>query len=552
MQLNRYFYVLSVFFVSISNGLAVTLDAGDAGYQLPQFSHKIVPEFLNNEVSVKQVLPKISDSLKNNQRNQRVLVKKVRIQGNTVLTRSALLPIIKDYVGSTITNSQLHQMAFEITQLYIENGYINSGVILPDQEIENGTVIFLAIEGKLGNVYVTGNKSLGESYFVNQFKEKNSPLNLNDLKSRLNEIKNNPLVESVNAEVLPSDNQALAELKINVVEKKAYQLTTGVDNYRSPGIGAERVFLSARHGNITGHSDLLTGQIGITRGLKDYSLKYILPINLISSKLSAYYVNSDAQIVENDPELKIESESSLIGFNWLLDQRWSGKTTSSYVAGYEQLTSKTLIDGDSSVIGCGESGECESNIIIISANWDKKTNRLQQHTNFTLRKGLNSQESKRLTSVGNPNTAAFYTHWKITQSLSRGLGMFRLNSKLQYAMDSLVGSEKFSLGGVATVRGYRENSVVRDNGFLFSSEWIQKTSFKGTFITAFVDYGVGWNKEINTDKDHLLSMGGGVAWQKMKSINTELFVGVPLLQRPDEFKNLQDFGIHFSLLYHII
>jgi len=540
---------LLVFFSSVSNSLAVTLDAG---YQLPQFSHKIVPEFLNSEVSLKQVLPRLSQSIKNSQLDQRVLVKKVRIKGNTVLTRSALLPIIKDYVGSTITNSQLHQMAFEITQLYIENGYINSGVVLPDQKIENGTVIFLAIEGKLGNVYVNGNKSLGDSYFANQVQEKNSPLNLKNLKKRLNEIKNNPLIESVRAEVLPGKKPGLAELKIDVVEKKGYQLTTGVDNYRSPGIGAERIYLSAKHSNITGHSDLLSGQVGITQGLKDYSLKYMFPINLISSKLSAYYVNSDAQIIEDDPELKIESELSLIGFNWLLDQRWNGKTTSSYVAGYEQLISKTLIDGDSSASGCGESGECESNILIISALWDKKTNNSRQHTNFTVRKGLSSQESNKLTSTGNPNTAAFYTHWQITQSLSRSLGMFRLNSKLQYAMDSLVGSEKFSLGGVATVRGYRENSVVRDNGFLFSSEWIQKTPFNGTFITAFVDYGVGWNKEINTDKDHLLSMGGGVAWQKMKSINTELFVGIPLLQRPDEFKNLQDFGIHFSLLYHII
>lgn len=531
----------------MTNSLAVTLDAG---YQLPQFSHKIVPEFLNNKIGIKQVLPKFSHSLNKNQLDQRVLVKKVRIQGNTVLTRSVLMPLIKNYVGNSITGSQLNQLAFEITQLYIEQGYINSGVVLPDQKIENGTVIFLALEGKLGKVRVSGNHSLKLSYFSNQVKDNDTPLNINMLQEQINEIKNNPIIETLHAEILPGKKPGLAELRIDVVEKKIYQLTTGIDNYRSPGIGAERVFISARHRNITGNSDSLSGQVGITKGLKDYSLKYMFPINLINSKLAAYYVNSDAQIIEDDPSVKIESESSLIGFNWLFDQRWSGTTTSSYIAGYEQFTNKTRIAGSAS--GCGTSGECESNILILSANWDKKSNKRQQHTNFTLRKGLSSNDAKRLTSAGNPNTTAFYTHWQITQALSRSLGMFRLNSKLQYAMDTLVGSEKFSLGGVSTVRGYRENTVVRDNGFLFSSEWIQKTQFIGTFITAFVDYGVGWNNEISTNKDHLLSMGGGIAWQKMKSINTELFVGVPLLQRPDELKNLQDFGVHFSFRYHII
>ena len=547
MQLRKSILFLTAFLCVISNSFALSLDAG---YQLPQFSHKIVPEFLKNKISVKQVLPKLGHSLKTSQLDQRVLVKKVRIQGNTVLTRSSLLPIIKPYVGSTISNSQLHQMALEITQLYIKNGYINSGVVLPDQKIKSGTVIFLAIEGKLGEIKVSGNISLKDSYFSKIIKDNDTPLNYNNLQTRINKIKNNPLIESIHAEILPGKNPALAELHIDVIEKKIYQLTTGIDNYRSPGVGAERVFISARHGNITGNSDLLSGQIGITEGLKDYSLKYMFPISLINSKLSAYYVNSDAQIVEDDPTIKVESESSLIGFNWLVDKRWSGKTTTSYLAGYEQFTSKTRIAGSTS--NCGSSEECESNILILSANWDKKSNSQRQHTSITVRKGLSSNEAMKLTSTGNPNTAAFFTHWQITQALSRSLGLFRLNSKLQYAMDSLVGSEKFSLGGVSTVRGYRENTLVRDNGFLFSSEWIQKTQFVGTFITAFVDYGVGWNREISTDKEHLLSLGGGVAWQKMKSVDTELFLGVPLLQRPSELKNLQDFGVHFSLRYHII
>ncbi len=36
----------------------------------------------------------------------------------------------------------------------------------------------------------------------------------------------------------------------------------------------------------------------------------------------------------------------------------------------------------------------------------------------------------------------------------------------QYAADPLLSIEKYALGGIKTVRGYRQNQVVRDNAYL--------------------------------------------------------------------------------------
>ena len=544
-KFSQYFFITLLFvFYSVTGVFAASLEAG---YQLPQFSHKIVPDFLNKKLTGKQVLPKISQSLKNNKINQRVLVKKVRIQGNTVLTRSALIPIIKRYVGSSITSDQLQELAKEITQLYVKNGYVNSGVILPNQRIKNGTVIFLAIEGKLGEISISGNNHLKDAYFKEQLKLNSTEiLNLTTLKNRINKIKNNPVIESIHAEILPGEKQGFAKLLIDVVEKKLYQLTMGIDNYRSPGVGAERIFISASHNNITGNSDVVSAQMGLTKGLTDYSIKYTIPVNVINSKISTYYINSDAEIIENNSSLDIESKTNVIGVNWLFTQPWNSNLSTSYLAGYEQLT--TTIKGISS--GCGTSDTCESTKVLLSANLQKKSAKRQHHLNLTLRKGLSGDQTKTL-NIGNPEAMSLSTQWKLTQALIQNLGLLRINTKFQYAMDSLIGADKMSIGGVSTVRGYRENSLVKDNGFILSTEWIQKTRLSGVYLTTFVDYGTGWNREINTENEHLLSLGGGVAWQKAKSINTEIFIGVPLLNRPAENKDLQDFGVHFSLQYHI-
>ena len=45
-----------------------------------------------------------------------------------------------------------------------------------------------------------------------------------------------------------------------------------------------------------------------------------------------------------------------------------------------------------------------------------------------------------------------------------------LRASTQLASDALLAMEKFVVGGHATVRGYRENQFVRDNGFAASAE----------------------------------------------------------------------------------
>jgi hypothetical protein len=47
---------------------------------------------------------------------------------------------------------------------------------------------------------------------------------------------------------------------------------------------------------------------------------------------------------------------------------------------------------------------------------------------------------------------------------------FVFRTDLQLAEDPLLPLEQFAVGGASTVRGYRENQLVRDNGFVTSAE----------------------------------------------------------------------------------
>ena len=43
-----------------------------------------------------------------------------------------------------------------LTRLYVDGGYVNSGVLLPDQEIKEGIVMYRAVEGSLTRVELVG------------------------------------------------------------------------------------------------------------------------------------------------------------------------------------------------------------------------------------------------------------------------------------------------------------------------------------------------------------------------------------------------------------
>ena len=87
----------------------------------------------------------------------------------------------------------------------------------------------------------------------------------------------------------------------------------------------------------------------------------------------------------------------------------------------------------------------------------------------------------------------------------------------QWANEPLVNLEQFELGGNASVRGYREGELYSDTGWVSQNEfrspiyWRGAGSLKiGTQLTAFTDYGQGYNGIVPERKPN--SRSGVPAW----------------------------------------
>jgi hemolysin activation/secretion protein len=131
----------------------------------------------------------------------------------------------------------------------------------------------------------------------------------------------------------------------------------------------------------------------------------------------------------------------------------------------------------------------------------------------------------------------------------------------QLTDDRLLPLEKFAIGGADTVRGYRENFLVRDNGWDASLEVripVFDLSIPGipteledgrVDIAPFFDIGQSWDSDVsNPSPKTISSIGLGLRWAPVQGVLASLYYGYALrdVDDPDD-TDLQDDGIHFSI-----
>ncbi|MEZ5575874.1 MAG: ShlB/FhaC/HecB family hemolysin secretion/activation protein [Candidatus Competibacteraceae bacterium] len=116
-------------------------------------------------------------------------------------------------------------------------------------------------------------------------------------------------------------------------------------------------------------------------------------------------------------------------------------------------------------------------------------------------------------------------------------------SNLQLANDPLLPMEKCALGGMDTVRGYPENTLVRDECFIASLEFrmpvyqlplagVSRASNEGRVqLAAFTDYGYARTRgQFNLEPNSIYSAGLGIRWDRARD-PCGAVLGLPLYGR---------------------
>ena len=492
------------------------------------------------------------------------MVRRIKLTGNTVFGTQVLHQITSRYEGRKISTEELLALRNELTLYYIDHGYINSGAVIPDQEPREGVIEIAIIEGTLSDVRISGNTRLKSAYIRDRIDlVPNLPLNINDLKESIQLLDQNPLIQRISAELMPGLQRGESVLKVEVSESRPYDFGFSVSNWRSPGVGEIRGELQGSHSNLTGRGDALSLQYGVTEGLNDFAVDYAVPINARDLRFGIFLSQSQSEVIE-EPFDAIDITSETESYGLRLEYPFRRTLNGHFLASItlERRHSESLLLGEPHPFSPGsENGESTVTVFRLGQEWlSRRANAvLAARSRFSF--GIDAFNATiNEGDLPDGKFVAWLGQFQWIRRLPKHDIQFVVRSDLQLSADPLLSLEKFGIGGATSVRGYRENLLVRDNGWVSSVEtripitklWLG--SEQGPAIprlALFYDFGWGENIEVATpDPKNISSAGVGLRWSPSRHLHTQLYWGTPL-RNIDTVENdaLQDKGVHFMLNY---
>ncbi|MHC0065155.1 ShlB/FhaC/HecB family hemolysin secretion/activation protein [Nostoc sp. UIC 10890] len=493
---------------------------------------------------------------------QTIVVERFEVVGSTVFSPEELAKATAEFTKRPISLTEVYQARSKITELYVNNGYITSGAYIPPQTIQSGVVKIQVVEGKLEDIQITGTRRLNQNYVRSRLAIATSPpLNRQRLLEALQLLQLNPLIQNVTAELSAGSRTGASLLEVKVSEAKTFSSQIVLDNGRSPSVGSFRRRLQLNEANLLGLGDSLGVAYTNTDGSNSFDASYTLPLNPRNGTLTLNYGITSSNVIEppfNVLDIQSDSRYYELTFRQPIVQTPTQEFALGLTASRRE-SEASYIEGERLPfpgLGADEQGRTRVSALRFFQEWTSRNSRevIALRSQFSL--GIDVLNP---TINQNPPDSRFFA-WQGQAQWARLLApetLFLLRLNTQLASRTLLPLEQFGLGGQDSIRGYRQDYLLTDNGTFLSAEVqvpiLRLPQIDSTLqVVPFVDFGVGWNSSgrENPDTNTLAAVGLGLRWSQGDRFTLRLDWGIPLVSVNSNERTLQENGLYFSLLYN--
>jgi hemolysin activation/secretion protein len=492
--------------------------------------------------------------------DNRINVLRYEVLGSTVFSTSELAAVTKSFTGQ-VTFEQLQAAQQAIDKLYLDRQYLTTGSYIPAGQIlaiDGAVVKIQVVEGRLEDIKVTGNQRLDASYIKARLAVATAPpLNNERLLEGLRLLQQDPLLENIAAELSAGIQPGTNLLEIKVRERDSFTGEIATNNNRSTSIGSNQRRVQITETNLTGLGDSLTLAYGNTDGSNSIDTSYSIPLSPQQTTLTVNVGGTNSQIIaEPFRSLNITTNSRYYeaSLRQPLIRRAQQDATQELAVGLtaSKLESSSAIDGTPLPLSSG--ADVNGRTSVSALRLFQEYVQRDSSSVLSLRSHLNLGVDAFGATVNNAPDSRFVSWQGQGRWLKRWAADTDLvvQGRVQLADRPLVSPEQFAIGGQSTVRGYRQDAVLADNGAFVSAELqLPISSSVGSIwqITPFVDVGTVWNNAgTNSSGNTLLSTGLGLQW-RTDQFTARLDWGIPLINIPDRRNSWQESGFYFSIRY---
>ncbi|MBE9070393.1 ShlB/FhaC/HecB family hemolysin secretion/activation protein, partial [Leptolyngbya cf. ectocarpi LEGE 11479] len=483
-----------------------------------------------------------------------VTVQGFDVTGSTVFDQSDFEPALSPFIGQSLGIDELRQAADAITQLYLNEGYITSRAVLPNQPITDGIIKLQIIEGSLEEIrieeagrlanYVRSRIELGASTPLNQF----------ELEDQLRLLRADPLLDNIEASLRAGTGLGQSILVVRIAEADPFEAHLTLDTDSPVSVGVVRMGANATYRNPFGIGDQIRAAAyrATTGGSHLYELSYSAPINAMNGTISARFLPSEFDIISPRElaELSIEGDAQVYELTYRQPLVRTPREEFALSFGFRHR------DGDTRLLGQDFTSNSAS---VLQFGQDYLHRDVQGawalRSQFSL--GVDWLDA---TNVSSPLPDSQFVSWLGQVQRAQILNqdhLLILQGDIQFATDTLLGSEQFVIGGRQSVRGYSQNARFGDNGVRLSVEdriTIQRdeSGAPTMLLSPFLDMAAVWNTKsgttVNNDR-FLLGTGVGFTYRPIDGLDLRFDLGVPLVDIDDSAP--QDVFIYLDFDFEI-
>ncbi len=471
------------------------------------------------------------------------LLKQMQVDPSVVLSEKEIQGITAPYEGKEVTLQDIYQAVEKINALYSEKGYATCRAFLPPQTVEDGTVHILLVEGKTEDTTVVNNQQIKADYIKKRLSLKEGDVaNLKQLNQELLRF-NGTNTTQLRIVMKAGKAPGTTDYEIVAYEPKRTTWTLFEDNAGSDTSGIYRTGLFYSNKSLSGVGDALGVGTVISEGTRAANATYSHYLGRRGTKMNFLYSTNAVKTVDGAYKdmVKGHANAFAIGFTHPLVVNEKKRIELSLDYNHQNSKSDFMVkDTRFNIVN----DTVQDVILGLALTNYGNTHVLYRKHSFV----MGESDSKPGMSKATSQHFHFYKFNGLYQKSYTPGRVLSIRTDAQWSpIDGMVSARQYYIGGMYSVRGYKENYLGGDSGFTFSTEYQMPIGHRNTYGFTFFDYGRIYmsGQSANIDKS-LSSVGFGVRQQIGKNYSASLHFGFPL-KRDFQAEKVSPMRVHFVL-----
>ncbi|WP_131107538.1 ShlB/FhaC/HecB family hemolysin secretion/activation protein [Pseudomonas sp. Sample_10] len=427
------------------------------------------------------------------------LIKDIELKGADSLSADEKTQLLKPYIGQCLGVAQLNELLKVITDRYIEKGLVTSRAYLPQQDLSGGHLKVLVVEGRLESLKSAPESGVSERELAMAFPGKTGALvNLREIEQLVDQLNRLPSNQA-KMELAPGKNVGGSDVLVTNTAQKPWRvgLSRSNDGQRSTGeqqwgttfdwdspLGlADQLMLRGGHDAMTDHQHTSNNAL----------LNYNLPWGWWNFSYTYSQSEYRSQIAANGYNFKQtgDSQNHQLRAERVIHRDAVSKT--SLNAGLSYLRTNNFIEDSKLKLSSNRISEMQYGI-----NHGRRVGSAFVNLDLGLQQGIGAFDAQGNGHPGPGQPNARYRKYTATTTYLQPFKLwgesFSFTSLMtgQRSEDILFSPQRTSLGGLSSIRGYKDQSLSGDSGGYWRNDlrWTRPVS-ADWLRPAFAEYGAG-------------------------------------------------------------